>query len=541
MRLKRIFFSLIFICFLMPLLLFPQNPDLINLEPERCYLGGIIKIFGWVKPDAAGSTQVNLEFFPPQSVRTIKHSVSTQPNGEYEFFFNETNQEGTWRVDAWKSGTSIKAKASFEVSSTILLKPMVNDLQQSTQVQRETFSYFKEQVLSYPGFPTKDEIITASDEIVNTINETESLLNQLDSTADQLNSELQKAGTDLPEEVKTELRKAADKAYNISSETKKTITEINEILESSKQEADWCYLWMSYHDLCDMLNNYNNYLVNGLGDLATNLSYAKASQDLDFSISQYLETCIHLIGLSFSEPPSLIGFANFMLGTITGLGTNVYKGLMTTCSYYRGDAEGEYYAELLHDEMPFFTMTYHLKGKIELAFQKRKPGDPAVYIKGKFHGQIVNPECTITMAPFAPPDIIGPVYCLSATPLVSGRSFLLYLEGKAMDEKIELELSGSARDFDLKARAFYVLLSSTAYNLPIPGTFEFPLQNAEWFFTRTTELSNPKIEYVELPIEIKDGKAVIEKEFDRVIQLPETSKRVGVNVKMKLQIKLGSD
>jgi len=472
---------------------------------------------------------------------SIKHTVSTRPNGEYEFLFTETKQEGTWRVEAWKAGTSVKAQANFEVSSTVFLKPLAEDLKQIGQAQIDTYSYFKEQILSYPDFASKEEIITAVDELLNTINETENLLNQLDSTVDQLNAELQKTGTRIPEEVKKELREAADKAYEISLKTKNTITDINEVLESSKQEADWCYLWMSYYELCDMLNNYNNYLVSGLGDLATNLSYAKASQDLDFSIAQYLGTCIHLIGLDFTEPPSLIGFANFMLGTITDLGKNVYQGLMTTCSYYRGDAEGEYYAELLHDEMPFFTMTYHLKGKIELTFQKRKPGDPAVYLKGKFSGHIIDPECTITMAPFAPPDIIGPVWCLSATPLVAGRSYLLYLEGKAMDELIELELSGSARDFDLKARAFYVLLSSTAYNLPIPGTFEFPLQNAEWFFTRTTQLSNPANEYVELPIEIKDGKAVIDKEFDRIIELPETSKRVGVNVKMKLHIKLGSE
>lgn len=541
MRSVRIFVSTIFICLLLPHFTLSQNPDLINIEPERCYLGGTIKVFGWVKPGASGPVQVNLEFFPPQAGTSLKHMVSTRPNGEYEFLFTETNQEGRWRVEVWKSGTSIKGQASFEVSSTVFLKPMVLELKQIEQAQIDSFSYFKEQILPYPDFALKEEIITAVDELLNTLNETESLLNQLDSTVDQLNSELQKTGTDISEEIKNELRQAADKANEISTETKKTLSEINEVLENSKKEADWCYLWMSYYDLCDMLNSYNNYLVTGLGDLATNLSYAKASQDLDFSIAQYLGTCIHLIGLDFTEPPSLIGFANFMLGTITDLGKNVYQGLMTTCSYYKGDAEGEYYAELLHDEMSFFTMTYHLQGKIELAFQKRKPGDPAVYIKGKFHGHIIDPECTITMAPFAPPDIIGPVWCLSATPLVSGRSFLLYLEGKAMDERVELKLNGNARDFDLKARAFYVLLSSAAYNLPIPGTFEFPLQNAEWFFTRTTQLSNPANEYVEMPIEIKDGKAVIEKEFDRVIELPETSRRVGVNVKMKLQIKLGSD
>lgn len=541
MRSAGKFVPLYILCLLLPHFLFSQNPDLINLEPDHCYLGGTIKIFGWVKPGASGSVQVNLEFFPPRSGASIKHSVATRPNGEYEFLFNQTNQEGTWRIEAWKAGTSEKAQAKFEVSSTVFLKPLGTELKQIGQAQIDTFSYFKEQILSYPDFSSKEEIITAVEEILNTIHETESLLNQLDSTADQLDDALQKAGSDLPEEVKKALRQAANQANNISSETKTTITEINEVLESSKQEADWCYLWMSYYDLCDKLNSYNNYLVTGLSDLAINLSYAKASQDLDFSIAQYLGTCIHLIGLDLSKTPSLIGFANFMLGTITDLGKNVYQGLMTTCSYYRGDAEGDYYTELLHDDMSFFTMTYQLKGKIELAFQKRKPGDPAVYLKGKFHGQIIDPECTITMAPFAPPDIIGPVWCLSATPLVSGRSYLLYLEGKAMDDKIELELSGSARDFDLKARAFYVLLSSTAYNLPIPGTFEFPLQNAEWFFTRTTQLSNPANEYVELPIEIKDGKAVIEKEFDRVIQLPETSKRVGVNVKMKLQVKLGSE
>lgn len=529
------------LCVILPYSVFSQNPDLLNLEPDRCYPGGAIRVFGWVKPEASGSAQVNLEFFPPRSEPTIRHVVTTSPNGEYEFLFNQTSQAGSWRVEAGKAGTPAKAQAVFEVSNSVFLKPLGTALRKIGQAQIDAFSYFKNQLLSYPDFASKEEIIAAVDEILQALRETDSFLNQLDTAADQLDTVLQKAGSDLPEEVKNALRQAADQANQISSETRAVSTEISEVLESSKQEAEWCYLWMSYHELCDGLNKYNNYLVTGLGDLATNLSYAKASQNLDFSIAQYLGTCIHLIGLDVSKTPSLTGFANFMLGSITDLGKNIYQELMTTCSYYTGEATGEYDTELFHDNMPFFTMKYHLKGKIELAFQKRKPGDAAVYLKGRLQGQVVDPECAITMAPFAPPDVIGPVWCLSATPLVSGRSYLLYLQGKVMDDRVEIQLKGKARDFDLKARAFYVLLSSTAYHLPIPGTFEFPLQNAEWFFTRTTRLSNPANEYVELPIEIKDGKAVIEKEFDRVIELPETSKRVGVTVKMKLHLKLGSD
>jgi hypothetical protein len=64
--------------------------------------------------------------------------------------------------------------------------------------------------------------------------------------------------------------------------------------------------------------------------------------------------------------------------------------------------------------------------------------------------------------------------------------------------------------------------------------------NGEWFFTRVTELSNPKNEYVDLPIEVKGGKSVAEKEFNREIFLPETPKRKAVRVTMKLEIKLGN-
>jgi hypothetical protein len=417
------------------------------------------------------------------------------------------------------------------------LIPLGTELKLIGEKTSDAYDYFKTVVKNYPDFPGKDDINDTISELFNEIKEMNTLLDQLENDVRQMNSSLQADGQNLPEPALEALVKAADTAVKTKDETTKQIKSIEEVLQDSKQEAEWCYLWMSYHDLCNQLQFYNNFLASSLKGIAKNLVTAEVTKGMNPILKKVVGKVIDRL---IRTPKTPVGTANKIMGKMAKLRSLVYEKLMKTCTNYTGDAEGEYQAELLHNSMPFFTMIYKISGKMDLTFKKRKPGDPAVYLEGRFKGNVGDIECLVTMAPFARPDTIGPVWCLGATPLVADRSFLLYIEGKAADDRMELKLKKVGRDFKLKARAFYVMLSSAAYHLPIPGDFVFPLQNAEWFFTRTTHLSNPNLEYFQLPVTAAGDTSRAEKEFNREINLSQTQRRVGVRIKMKLKITLCS-
>lgn len=507
--------------------------DLVNVEPERCFTGGTIEVFGWVKPNHPGNTFVNLDFFKPVSGKKISEKVRTNAKGNYSFLFKQTDEQGLWKVTAWKQGTRLKKDASFEVSRTVFLSPLCREVKQESEETRAAFEYFKGQVVNYPDFPGKDSIIKSVADLFRALHEMAAVVSLLDNAVQQMNRVLSQV-TNLPIPARDELVKAAQKADDTIKETGKQTREIREVLEQSKQETEWCYIWMAYNDLCEQLKFYNNFLADSLKGIAQNLIQAKLTQGLDQKLQDLIGK---VVDAATGSPKSPVDVANKIMGKMADLGSKVYSDLLKNCTTFSGDSQGEYYTELLHNEMVFYTMSYKLSGKLELTFEKRKPGDPAVYLKGRFKGKAHDFSCFITMAPFARPDTIGPVYCLSATPLVSNRSFLLYLEGKAVDDLMELKLTKPGRDFKLKSRAFYIMLSSAAYNLPIPGEFSFPLQNAEWFLTRATKISNPSIEYFKLPIRVQGDISKAEKEFERTIYLPETKKRVGVRVQLKLKLK----
>ncbi len=531
--LYKSFLLVLAVVILFPLLINGQNQDMVNVTPDRCFLGGTINVFGWVKPNHPGDTIVNLEFTKPVSGNKIQERVKTNPDGKYSFQFKETHEIGTWKVAAHKVGTTIKEEAQFEVSHRVFLIPLCLELKQMDEKTTEAYTYFQDVLKNYPDFPGKDDINDTIDELLNDLQQMQALLVPLESDIQQMNNSLQVHAHNLPGLAQKALIDAADTSVKTIEETTKQIKEIQEVIESSKQEAEWCYIWMSYYYLCEQLKFYNNFLSTSLTGIAKSLIIAETTKGLDKNLQTLITKVINRLSRSKQTPVSI---ANKIMGLMAKLGTRVYGELMKNCTNYTGEAEGEYHAELIHNNMTFFTMFYKISGDVNLTFQKRKPGDPAVYLKGNFKGKASDFACTITMAPFAQPDTIGPVWCLSATPLVARRSFILYIKGKAADDLMELKLDKVGRDFSLKARAFYVLLSSAAYNLPIPGDFEFPLQNAEWFFTRTTKISNPKIEYFQLPIEVKGDTSTAEEEFEREIYLPETKQRVGVKIYMKLKI-----
>lgn len=314
---------------------------------------------------------------------------------------------------------------------------------------------------------------------------------------------------------------------------KPVIREIESILKESREEADWCFIWLLYHDFCSKLNDVNNFVATGLKDIALNLGTAAATRGMPFPVSQAIQTVIHI---ATTSTVSVVGFVNYMLGTIGGLGGEIYGELLKNCSQFKGPVEGDYRLELLHKGAPFFTMCYRLEGEIDLVFQKRRPGDPTVHLKGNFKGSARDFDCSMTMIPFAV-AAFSTAYCHCPLPLLSLKSFNLTLEGLADDHRLRVKLKQVNRDFKLEARGFYVLLS-VHQPIPIPGTLSFPLMNSQWFLTRATEISNPQIEYFELPIKAAGELSTAEKTFEREIYLPPTRNRKAVRVRLTLHIKI---
>lgn len=68
------------------------------IEPDKCYLGGEVRLFGFVKPDAKGSADIKVDFKKPVSGQTIIRQLKTDSNGEFELFFSETYEIGNWEV-----------------------------------------------------------------------------------------------------------------------------------------------------------------------------------------------------------------------------------------------------------------------------------------------------------------------------------------------------------------------------------------------------------------------------------------------------------
>ncbi|UCH92799.1 MAG: hypothetical protein JSV88_21225 [Candidatus Aminicenantes bacterium] len=511
----------------------------VYIEPDQCYLGSEVRIYGFVKPKPRGTTYARLEFLTPQSGKTITRRVQANTNGEYDFLFNETDEVGEWEVTVWKDGTSQNDKDTFTVSAVVFMVPLVKDLDAVDQISLDSSRYLKNQLANYPAFPGKDTMITEAEELINKLETLARLYTTLDTAVKQMEDALQANAAAIPPAAQAALRKVAAKAVQTSTQIKAEMVHLESLFEKSKQETQWCHEWKVSADLFNRLNFITNFVGTALEEIALNLLVAKGTQGLDFVTAQTIGTVCNIIGAAVMGA-SVIGILNFAVATFTSLSKAMFEELMAKfCTLYKGEIEGDYKLELLHKGAPFFTMTYKLTGKMELIFQKRKPHDPAVYLKGELNGKAKDIGCSITMVPFALPASFTLAFCRSALPPVSRKTVLIYLEGKAKADKMEIKVEKPGYDYKLKAKGYYVIIGEHA-PLPIPGTLEFPLMNGEWFFTRVTELSNPQKEYFELPIEVKGNKSVAEEEFTREIFLPATPKRKAVRVTMKLEIKLSS-
>lgn len=511
----------------------------VYIEPDQCYLGSEIHVYGFIKPKPRGSTYARLEFLSPQSGKTITHRVKANNNGEYDFLFKETHEVGEWEITVWKDGTSKNAKDTFTVSAVVFMAPLVKDLDEVDRITIDFSKYLKSQLANYPAFPGKDAMMTEAEELIDKLETLDRLYKTLDSAVKQMEDALQANTSAIPPAAQAALRKVAAKTNQTSTQINAEMQQLESLLEKSKQETQWCHEWKVSADLFNQLNFITNFVGTSLEDIAFNLLTAKGTEGMDFVTAQAIGTVCNIIGAAVMGA-SVIGILNFAVATFASLSKALFDELIAKfCTLYEGEIQGDYKLELLHKGAPFFTMTYKLTGKMELIFQKRKPLDPVVYLKGELNGKAKNIDCSITMVPFALPASLTLAFCRSALPPVSRKTVLIYLEGKARADKMEIKVEKPGYDYKLKAKGYYVIIGEHA-PLPIPGTLEFPLMNGEWFFTRVTELSNPKKEYVELPIEVKGNKSVAEKEFTREIFLPATPKRKAVRVTMKLEIKLSS-
>lgn len=506
----------------------------VYVDPKKAYTGTEIQVYGFVKPNP-GTTYARLEFL--KQSQSFVERVKAEANGEYEYVFRETNEAGIWKVRAWKEGTQKYAEETFEISSRIFMIELVKSLKDlEVEKTKEGFNALDNLLENYPAFPGKDEMEDDINSLLQEIDQAESLFQEFDNAVRQMEDALEAHAGNIPEQASQALQKASDISTNLTERIHTELGEIDSLLEESKEESEWCYLWSIYHDFCSKLNYSSNYIAENLKGIVDNLILAKLTEGLSFDVQQKIQTTVHIIT---TRTPSVVGFTNFMVGTASGLAGSIYEELLKTCTQYKGEAEGEYHAELRHKGVAFFIMDYKLKGEIKLVFQKRKPGDPAVHLKGRFKGRVQDIECAITMVPFQLPSATDLAWCRSAVPLTARRSFLLYLEGRAMDDEMEIEFTKTQHDFELESKGYYVLLSEHKL-LPIPGTFTFPLMNAEWFFTRVTKLSLVDKEFFVLPIKGEGDKSVAENTFERDFYFPETPERKETAVDLKLKIKLCS-
>jgi hypothetical protein len=318
---KKISLFLLAVSLLLPVTSMGQTGgnDLINVEPKRCFCSGTVKVFGWVKPNHPGPTTVNLEFFKPLSAETLRRQVIAQSDGQYQFLFRDTDETGTWRVKAWKTGSRTQGETAFEVSKTVFLIPLcleVNRLDEETQA---AYDYFKDVVMGYPDFPDKREVIQVVEELFREMNKQKAALAVLEDAVRQMNQGLAQT-IDLPEPALDEFIKAADKADNTIDETGKQKAEIKEVQENSRQEAEWCYLWMAYYDLCGQLNFFNNFLADSLKDIAQNLLAARMIQGLDPKLQNDIGLVVDALT---GSPENPVFIANKIMGKLADLGGKV--------------------------------------------------------------------------------------------------------------------------------------------------------------------------------------------------------------------------
>ena len=508
----------------------------VDVDPDSCYWRGEIRVFGFAKPTGTTNPEVLLELTKPGAGGVVTETVMARSNGLYEMVFDETTEFGTWKVKATHQETGKTATTSFQVATAAFLTPLVQEMQRVTPAVSTATQEFREELgPGFPGFPGKRQMKEEAQQIVDKLAELGQSLAKLDAAARKLEQALQKQDAQIPAVAKQHLADAAKEQAEATDHVQLGMADIERLIDETRQATDTCFMFQAYGMMFERMGRVLTVVDGKLTKMLRNWALAEAVQGLPFPVRTQLRA-IQTIVLA----PNFIGALRFTTVTALQLGAEVSDLLVARfCQEFRGTVEGEYYAEILHQEMPFLTMSYVYDAQIRMVFQKRNPGQPVVALKGRIMGRIRDPECEMSMMPFDLADTVSPSWCRSAVPEIGSRSFLLYLTGRAFEDRLEIDFDRTGHDFDLKTRGYYVMVSSHQ-PVPIPGDVVFPLMDAEWFFTRITHLSNPNVDFITLPIEVTDEGSEASKEYEREMNFDETPQRKGVHIEMEMEIELCS-
>ena len=516
----------------------------VAVNPGNSYPGVKIKIFGFAEPTSSTAPKILFELTKPLSGDIVTETVMARSNGLYELVFDDTDELGVWKVKATHQGKHKTLTTSFEVSTGALFSPLIGEMRRVKVALTTATEEFKPALDTIPDFPGEEALKEKADRALEKLEELNQTVQQLDALAQQLQADLESKADEVPAEVKEEISEAAGHTAEARQAVQLGADEIERLIEETRRATDWCFMFQSYEMIFSRASVMLETVDDKLTGAMTNYARAKVKQQCPFWLVTYLNAVQELWGTrtwSPGQPPvTMLGLVQYLGGVFLGLGEQVAKQVIAHyCQEFKGKVKGDYYAELLHQEIPFLTMSYLHEGELRLVFQKRDPGQPVVKLKGRLIGSITHPKCEMTMMPFDLADTFAPSWCRSAVPEIGSRSFLLYLTGRAFEDRMEIDFDRTGYDFDLKTWGYFVKLS-THTPVPIPGSVVFPLMDAEWFFTRITHLSNPNSDFIKLPIEVTDKGSEAKEKYNRVMNFDETPHRKGVHIEMNMEIELCS-
>ena len=516
----------------------------VAVDPKRSYPGVKIKIFGFAEPTSNTAPQVHFELTKPVSGDTVTKTVMARSNGLYELIFDDTDELGVWKVKATHQGKRKTLDTNFEVSTGALFSPLIGELRRVKVALTTASEEFKPALDEIPDFPGEEALKEKTDQALEKLQELDQTIQQLDTLAQQMEADLESKADEVPAEVKEEVSEAAGHLAEARQAVQLGADEIERLIEETRSATDWCFMYQSYEMIFSRASVMLETVDLELSGAMKNYGYAKVKQHCPFWLVTYINAVQELwstASWSPGQPPvTMLGLVQYLGGTFLGLGEQVAKQVIAHyCQEFKGKVKGDYFAELLHQEMPFLTMSYVHEGDLRLVFQKRDPNQPVVKLKGRLIGSMTDPKCEMTMMPFDLADTFVPSWCRSAVPEIGSRSYLLYLTGRAFEDRLEIDFDRTGYDFDLKTWGYFVKLS-THTPVPIPGSVAFPLMDAEWFFTRITHLSNPNSDFIKLPIEVTDQGSETKQEYQREMNFDETPHRKGVHIEMNMEIELCS-
>jgi len=509
----------------------------VYIQPRRAHLGAGIRIFGFVQPGREPA-RVRIELRKPKSGENLVQLVDARENGEFEWLFEDADETGFWKVKVNKEATRDVVEESFQITSGVFLGKLADDLSGLSGTESEAGREFRDLLEDYPVFPGKDDMLARAAEALRMLDDLRDHLDRLREADRKLEQSLEDhAG--VPEAAREALREAAAGAGRLSESARREDSSLRELFEQSRRASEWCRRWSVFKDIFDRMGFFSNFMTDSITEIASNLNVALGVSQMPYEVSQAIWTVVHVLGVAVTGEASVLGATAFLVNTFSGLSSASYDELLQNCTRFSGTMEGEYSARLEINGAPYFFMSYKLSAEVDLVFQKIRPGDPAVHLRGQVSGHVSDFDASLEMGIFMPPGTMIPSWTRIPVPALSGRTFFMSLAGKAENDRLEIGLEDVSHDFELKAKGYYVILSLHA-PIPLADVLEFPLMDAEWFFTRVTEISRSDPKSISLRIENDGAQPTVTGEFERSMYIPPGPKRAAVRVSMTMRLHLCS-